>query len=83
MGVVVRVGFSEEVTFELKSECREESKLGTSVVVQWVPKNPSSQCKLPRFDPWSGNEITHTTAKRYSPAEPRDTFPIICLILAS
>ena len=36
--------------------------LGTSMVVQWL--RLCSQCRGPRFDPWSDNQILHATAKK-------------------
>ena len=36
--------------------------LGTSLVVQWL--RLCSQCRGPRFDPWSDNQILHATAKK-------------------
>ena len=37
-----------------------------------VVKTPRSQCKAPRFDPWSGNQIPHAATKIPNAATKKD-----------
>lgn len=36
---------------------KEEKTRETPLVVQWM--TPGSQCRGPRLDPWSGNQVPH------------------------
>ena len=39
-------------------------KSESSLVVQWL-RHPCSQCRGPRFNPWSGNQSPQATAKAW------------------
>ena len=65
----VRVGLTEK-RFERRMEGgkgtmkkRGKSDAGRDFPGGPVAKTPCSQCRGPRFDPWSGNKIPHAAAK--------------------